>query len=59
MEFKHSKSGLGQGILEWWNDGFEGRETIKYDLFRFYCPLFHYSNIPSFHVDGINQMLLK
>jgi hypothetical protein len=37
------------GILEWWNDGIMGFED-KREFFSLCNPIFHYSNIPSFHI---------
>jgi len=45
------------GILEEWNSGIMGlgeEKKTKYDFFRFYCPAFHHSKIPSFHGTIIN-----
>ncbi len=36
------------GVLEYWNNGMMGMKEfyqLKYDLFLFYYPLFHYSSI--------------
>jgi hypothetical protein len=51
------------GILEYWNIGVVGskeeKPSSKMAFFRFYCPLFHYSIIPTFHVAGIKQDATK
>jgi hypothetical protein len=44
------RPGRNIGVMEWWNDGFEGILSILNGLFNFYYPIFHISNIPLFQM---------
>jgi hypothetical protein len=49
-------------MLECWNIGMMGSKEFlatKIELFCFYNPMFHCSNIPSFHVDRTGNVQLK
>jgi hypothetical protein len=46
------------GIMEKWNDGFEGVFYIKNGLFPPLSPIFQHSRILFFHSDGKNRLPL-
>jgi len=47
------------GIMEQWNDGFEGVVTIYRVYFLLFSPIFQHSGFPFFHSDGTTRLPLR
>jgi hypothetical protein len=43
FRFRGLRPNWNIGVMEWWNDGFEGILSILNSLFNFYYPIFHIS----------------